>query len=79
MGSPQQSNGQEGEGQLDEYDSFLSQVVKLRVGEAFVFSPSSIVDLKGKAKKLEPLGLKIIKVKIRMRLTADGGKTRIVV
>jgi hypothetical protein len=50
--------------------------VKLRVGEALLFSPSAIVGLEeGKISRLRMLGASYMEVRVRQRLTAEGGKS----
>jgi hypothetical protein len=57
--------------------SIFSQVVKLRVGEALLFSPSAIVgwdeDNASGGLGLERLGVGLLKIQIRQRVTTDGG------
>lgn len=54
--------------------SLFAQIVELRVGEALVFSPNAVVGISdgGAAKKL---GSGMLKVRVRNRVTADGGKS----
>ncbi|KHJ31699.1 putative p-loop containing nucleoside triphosphate hydrolase [Erysiphe necator] len=47
----------------------LKQIVKLDVGNALLFAPSAVVDVNKK------LGMNYLKIKIRNRLTSDGGKS----
>ena len=52
--------------------------MKLRVGEALLFSPSAIVGLeKGPegVTVIERLGTDYLKIRVRKRLTTDGGKS----
>lgn len=60
----------------------FSHIVKLKVGEALMFAPSAILDKKGggvgeKACPVEfkVLGHEVLKIRIRKRLTADGGRS----
>jgi hypothetical protein len=60
----------------------FSQIVELGTGEALVFAPSAIVSLKsqsclGQETKVTPrkLGHHVLRVIIRDRITADGGKS----
>jgi hypothetical protein len=56
----------------------FSDIVKLRVGEALLFSPSAIVGLEkgpGGATVMERLGTGYLKIRVRKRLTRDGGKS----
>ncbi len=62
------------------------QIVKLKVGEALLFAPSAIIDVKtvenqqsGTTKsELQRLGIEFLRVKIRDRVTADGGRSILV-
>ncbi|GKZ50271.1 hypothetical protein AbraIFM66951_003267 [Aspergillus brasiliensis] len=68
------------EGQLDEndYGSLFDHIVKLGVGEALLFSPSAIVgDGVGEDDpcKLRQLGSDYLAIRVRQRLTTDGGKS----
>ena len=52
------------------------EVVKLRVGEALLFSPSAMVDVKSDgALGYVRLGMGFLKVRVRTRTTTDGGKS----
>jgi len=56
----------------------FGEIVKLRVGEALCFSPSAMVDvekLQGGQVKVKKLGTGYLKIKVRDRLTQDGGKS----
>lgn len=60
----------------------LDIIVKLQAGQALLFSPSTIIDVNvstntaGKKEyKSEKLGRKYMKIGVRERLTADGGKS----
>jgi hypothetical protein len=56
----------------------FSDIVKLSVGEALLFSPSAIVGLeKGPegVTVMERLGTDYLKIRVRKRLTTDGGKS----
>lgn len=66
--------------------NIFNQIVKLRVGEALLFAPSATIGVSdqdspasGNTKLLAPkmvrLGLGYMKIKIRARITADGGKS----
>jgi hypothetical protein len=53
-------------------------IVKLRAGEALLFSPSSMIGLeKGPTGEIgmKRLGAAYLKIKVRKRLTTDGGKS----
>ena len=54
--------------------------MKLRVGEALLFSPSAIVGLEKGSEGvtvMERLGTDYLKIRVRKRLTANGGKSDI--
>ncbi|KAL3418807.1 hypothetical protein PVAG01_09028 [Phlyctema vagabunda] len=55
----------------------FQDIVKLRVGEALLFSPSALVDVEWDKHllKFKRLGTGYLKVKVRSRLTEDGGKS----
>lgn len=54
----------------------FGEIVKLRVGEALLFSPSAVVGVDGLGKKgLRRLGATFLKIRVRSRLTTDGGKS----
>ncbi|KAI1347259.1 hypothetical protein F5Y01DRAFT_307664 [Xylaria sp. FL0043] len=55
----------------------FSQIVELPTGEALVFAPSAIVSLEKKHGKLVPkkLAHRVLRVVMRARITADGGKS----
>lgn len=57
-------------------------IVNLEVGQALLFSPSAMLDVKVKStaegtpiSRVEKLGLRYVKVKVRKRLTEDGGRS----
>ncbi|KAL2180691.1 uncharacterized protein P884DRAFT_274602 [Thermothelomyces heterothallicus CBS 202.75] len=69
-------------GDTDPVLELFSRIVDLRVGEALLFSPSAIVGVKrkrdhegGALGDVQRLGHGILKVRIRNRTTADGGKS----
>ncbi len=53
----------------------FNEIVKLRVGEALLFAPSAIIDVNPTTGKTERLGTKYLKIKIRGRVTEDGGQS----
>lgn len=56
----------------------MSKIVKLRTGEALIFAPSAFVGLeKSGAGKVIPTRLdhEVLRVRIRARITHDGGKS----
>lgn len=68
------------EGQLDEANekSLLDHIVNLRVGEALLFSPSSIVDVsidEDGGYELRRLGSEYLAIRVRQRITKDGGRS----
>ncbi|MCJ1397594.1 hypothetical protein MMC11_000789 [Xylographa trunciseda] len=75
-------SGLDGESERD-IKTILKQIVQLEAGEALLFSPTAMLDLvqqmpyMGSARKstVEKLGMEYIKMRVRKRLTADGGKS----
>jgi hypothetical protein len=68
-----------GEGSLDQ---LFKTIVGLRTGEALVFSPDSILDVANASigiwnteVTLEPLLDRFVKVRVRNRISTDGGKS----
>lgn len=62
------------EGEKRNPDEIFRQILKLRVGEALVFAPSTI--LRGRCGgEPERLSSSILQIKVRKRLTWDGGKS----
>ncbi|KAJ8063414.1 hypothetical protein OCU04_008634 [Sclerotinia nivalis] len=65
-------------GKGDGTKRLFAEIVKLRVGEALLFSPNAMIDVEvdsnGKV-TLKKLGDGFLKIRVRMRLTADGGKS----
>ncbi len=70
----------------DPTSEIFSRIVQLKVGEALIFAPSAIMSLQknnpdGTAGPNEPsiglkrLGHEVLHVRIRTRLTADGGRS----
>ncbi|KAI1934078.1 hypothetical protein LOZ66_006171 [Ophidiomyces ophidiicola] len=58
--------------------SLFDRIVRLQVGEALLFSPSAIVGVSDRGDNqlaLHRLGTESVAVKIRARLTLDGGKS----
>lgn len=70
----------EDEGQEEEVESLFMKIVRLNVGEALLFGPSAIVKSsvtdEGEV-KVHLLEAKHLKVKMRARLTDDGGKSNL--
>ncbi|KAI9841639.1 MAG: hypothetical protein M1837_000486 [Sclerophora amabilis] len=65
-------NGDGSDGRRQVKDIF-NTIVKLSVGQALMFSPTALLGVS--SDKLEKLGLGYMKVKIRQRITSDGGKS----
>ncbi|RAK89292.1 hypothetical protein BO79DRAFT_146640 [Aspergillus costaricaensis CBS 115574] len=68
------------EGELDEANekSLFDHIVNLRVGEALLFSPSSIVDVsidEDGGYELRRLGSEYLAIRVRQRITKDGGRS----
>jgi len=62
--------------------NIFNQIVKLRVGEALLFAPSAIIGVEEKQNEngveeteMKRLGMGYLKIKIRARVTSDGGKS----
>jgi hypothetical protein len=53
--------------------SIFGEIVKLRVGEALLFAPSAILNLNSDEPKR--LGTRFVKIRVRNRLTTDGGQS----
>lgn len=51
------------------------QIVQLRVGEALVFAPSAILEVEGMTRVRRKLNHGVMKVRIRERVTTDGGRS----
>ena len=52
------------------------EIVNLRVGEALLFSPSAMIDVEGDGLSgFTRLGMEFLRVRVRTRLTTDGGKS----
>lgn len=68
----------ESDGNDNRPQSLFDQIVELRVGEALLFAPSAIVGVSYHDKDhgiFERLGNGNLHVKVRHRLTSDGGRT----
>lgn len=66
-------NGNSNSGQVGL--SLLNQIVKLRVGEALVFAPNAILDVSANSDRISKLSNGVLKVRIRNRVTEDGGRS----
>ena len=72
-----------GEGETAKRDAqgLLRSIVRLQTGQAFVFSPSAMLGVDdhgttvGAAARMLKLGTRYVKVLIRNRVTADGGRS----
>ncbi|ROW10495.1 hypothetical protein VMCG_01744 [Cytospora schulzeri] len=53
----------------------FAQIVELRVGEALLFAPNAILDASGKSARAKKLSNGVLKVRIRNRVTEDGGQS----
>ena len=62
------------EGEKRNPDEIFRQILKLRVGEALAFAPATILRRKYSGKP-ERLGSSLLQIKVRKRLTWDGGKS----
>lgn len=77
-----QSAGDKGDAELEQYSSgsaqkaLLASIMRLETGEALLMAPSAVV-MSGPS-NLAPLGGTILKIKVRDRMTEDGGKSVLV-
>lgn len=55
-------------------EDLFAEIVKLRVGEALMFAPSAILKPAG-TDTVEKLSHGVLKVRVRQRVTADGGRS----
>lgn len=69
----------EGEASTRDVGVIFRQIVNLEAGEALLFSPSAMIqpdeDAGLHGLKMQKLGLGYIKVRVRQRMTADGGRS----
>lgn len=79
---PKRQNGEHENGEHEESESgstsLFNRIVHLRVGEALLFSPSAIVGANVQQDgnvDYHRLGAKHLTIRIRSRLTSDGGKS----
>jgi hypothetical protein len=60
-------------------NSTFDEIVKLRVGEALMFAPSAIINARKSEvtnlTEMRKLGVGYLKIRIRARVTSDGGKS----
>ncbi|KAI1378156.1 hypothetical protein F4677DRAFT_458828 [Hypoxylon crocopeplum] len=62
---------------IDDHDpavAMFGQILQLRVGEALLFAPSAILDIDGLS-NVQKLNHGVLKIRIRKRVTEDGGKS----
>ena len=55
----------------------LKRIVTLEAGQALLFSPSAMLkpEMADEALKMQKLGMQYVKIQVRKRLTADGGRS----
>lgn len=58
----------------DTATAMFAQIVKLRVGEALLFAPSAVLGL-GEASRVRKLNHGVLKIRVRNRVTVDGGRS----
>ena len=65
------------DGRKRDVDRLFAEIVRLDAGEALVFSPAAMLNVVARGGELEPakLGSRYIKMRVRKRLTADGGRS----
>ncbi|KAF6236955.1 hypothetical protein HO173_004834 [Letharia columbiana] len=67
------------EGEASKRQDILTQIVELGVGQALVFSPSAMLGVDDQdgngSPRMQKLGTQYIKVRVRQRMTVDGGKS----
>lgn len=64
----------QGNSEKDAAMSLFGQIVQLRVGEALLFAPNALLDVRAGAQP-EKLSNGVLKVRIRARVTEDGGRS----
>ena len=60
-------------------DQMFDNIVKLKVGEAFLFAPTAIIGMtsdSGSQTDVKKLGTEFMKIRVRNRFTMDGGKSQ---
>ena len=55
--------------------NLFAQIVELRVGEALLFAPNAVLDVSGISGRVKKLSNGVLKVRIRKRVTEDGGRS----
>lgn len=67
------------EGEASKRQDILKQIVELGAGQALVFSPSAMLGVDDQdgngSPRMQKLGTQYIKVRVRQRMTVDGGKS----
>lgn len=67
------------EGEASKQQDILKQIVELDAGQALVFSPSAMLGVDDQdgngSPRMQKLGTQYIKVRVRQRMTVDGGKS----
>ena len=57
----------------------FEQIVHLDVGQALLFSPAAMLEVESSTpqngRKMRKLGSRYVKIQVRQRLTADGGRS----
>ena len=56
-------------------DELFGAIMNLRTGEAMVFAPSGVVQRREGEQELRKLGGELLKMRMRKRLTWDGGRS----
>jgi DNA helicase HerA-like ATPase len=59
-------------------DDLFTSILSLKTGEAVVFAPSAVVGRGGEGMGLVKLNGELLKIKVRRRLTLDGGASVVV-
>lgn len=69
--------------QGQEMKNLFDQIVALKKGQAFLFAPSALLNLQegGEDGRLssDRLGVRYLKMRIRNRVTQDGGRTQLAI
>ena len=72
------ASGASGESSRD-VDRIFQEIVSLDAGQALLFSPAAMLEVESSTShsglKMRKLGFGYVKIHVRMRLTADGGKS----
>lgn len=66
----------------DVLEQIVIQIINLNAGEALLLAPSAILDVENVVdqggvtrRRLEKLGISYLKIRVRHRLTSDGGRS----